>query len=775
MYPKMLKAMQREKGNSNFIIYFDIETLTYNKINGRKKPSEYKNVVYSVAVGFYNSETNDIDIERFPAYVDFFETFFKYQKRKDTITQSKTSVILIAHNTNKYDNHYMLHDLEYSYNIERKNLYLNNATDNHNAHRKKEFKKSENIIFEKRVKSSINLELSFTLNNTRFDVIDNWTKTHTSIATLGTKLLKLNLIKEEQLKTSYVYDEFDLEEDLTEEQAYQYARKVFDNLTENHFTYIDNDVIILGKSHIHFSEIFPNFDYSKVTFTKNILETYLTNQISSFQLLNKVNEEKINYTDFTFDGENFYDYIKSYYNGGLNFYNDEYVHKIIYDKCFSIDINSSYPYVMDNDYIPTFITDFNEYPNEKEIPIDVSNDRYFTLYRITKTTFNISILSKIESKILKQILVKYYSSDTDFVNINSNTLRLLKNIKDIEIDKLFVKSYVTFKCYKFGARNILEDNYLIKTKGKSKNKIIMPNPYEYEITDIPNDEIFTDEEIDISKVIMNGLYGIPALRSHFNIFRFDENDNSEIVNLINGYKNNERNLIFSTYVTSKALYNLLEPFKYLTSEEIDENFIYADTDSLYMKQAIYHKLSKDLFDPIILGKWDIENFDLKGFFVLNHKKYTYLKDDYINKKGELVQNEIKVKCGGVNLDSFDTEMSFEDFIDTQFCEGAKITNTKSIYTKMKTIAIYDSVTELKKGGKYPTSFNSLLDMKKDELKDKIKKEIDYTNINDFLYIESELGTMSINDLYPVKHETHKKSNLNILQNIHKNIENYLYN
>lgn len=765
MHTPLLNAMQKAKGCTNFIIYFDIETLTYNKINGRKKPSLYKNVVYSVCVGFWNEETKNIDLDLFPSFLEFFETFFQYQKRKDTINPSKTSIILIAHNTNKYDNHYLLHDLEYNYNIERKNLFLNNATDNNNAHRKKEFKKSENIIFEKRVKSSINLELSFTLNNTKFDVIDNWTKTNTSIATLGKKLLKQNFVTESQLKTSYVYNEFDLDEDMTEQQAYDYALKVFKSLSKKHITYIENDVIILGKSHIHFSDIFPKFDYSKITFTKNILETYLTNQLSSFQLLNKIGQEQINYTDFTFDNQNFYDYIKSHYRGGLNFYNDEYVNKIIYDKCFSIDINSSYPYVMDNDYIPTFVNNFDEFEYEKNIPINISNEKIFTLYRVSKTTFNIEILSQIKSKILKQILVKYYHSDNEFVNINSNTLRLLKELKGIEIKELFVKSYVSFRCKKFGARDVLEKNYLIKTKGKSKTKIIMDNPYQYEITDIPNDDIYTDEEINISKVIMNGLYGIPALRSHFNIFRFDENDQSELINTINGYKNKERNLIFSTYVTSKAFFNLLQPLKYLTDKEIDKNFLYADTDSLYMKQAIYHKLSKSLFDPIILGKWDIETFDLKAFFILNHKKYAY---QYPNGK-------INIKCGGVNLDSFNKNMSFERFIETQFCEGAKITNTKSIYTKMKTIAIYESVTELKKGGKYDTKFNGVNDEKRKLLKEIIKKEIDYQNINDYLYIESDLGSFSINDLYPVKHEIKEKTNLNILQNIHFQVEKHLFN
>ena len=110
----LLQAMQEHKGQRNLTLYWDIETLTYNKIAGRQKPTHYKNVVYSVAIGWDNKGV--IDVEVFPSFKSFFDTFFDYADRKDTITKSRTTVSMIAHNCNKYDNHFLLHDVKYLYN-----------------------------------------------------------------------------------------------------------------------------------------------------------------------------------------------------------------------------------------------------------------------------------------------------------------------------------------------------------------------------------------------------------------------------------------------------------------------------------------------------------------------------------------------------------------------------------------------------------------------------------------------------------------------------------
>ncbi len=762
----LLKAMQYYKGCKELVLYWDIETLAYNKVEGINKPTKYKNVTYSVAIGWNNG--GKIEVEVFPSFKSFYDNFFEYVKRRDTITKSKTTIKMIAHNCNKYDNHFLLRDTVnyFGENIKIENLYMTSAENNENTVNFKEAKlnsKETNIILEKRVKSSINLDLTMFLNGFKFVIIDNFMKTNTSIATLGKKLLDGGYLTENQLKTDFNYTIFDVERDMTDEESYQYAHKCFNKLNNEQMTYIRNDVIILGQCHLHYSDIFPGFDYNAMTFSVNIMNSYIQDEHTRLQLVNKdkENQIEISYTDFTFFDMNYYDFIKGFYRGGLNMYNSKYVDTIIDEPCFSIDINSSYPYVMYKEKIPMYIHDFSEYEKPTTIRIDLDNKDYFSLFKVDKVTFNKYILRNIESDIVKQLLVKYYNNDKKFVNINSNTLRMIENLTDLKFNSLKVFAYVQYECEYFNAREIIHHNYFIKTQGKLNKKIIMNTPYDYMITDDVNTHTYSNEEIMLSKVVLNGLYGIPALRSHFNLFRRDED--GFLINYENGYKNSERNLLFSTFVTSQAIYNLLEPLSFLTQNEIDDNFVYCDTDSLYLKSKIKDKISKDIFDPIALGKWDIENDLIKKIYVLNHKKYAYLNKN----------DEIKIRSAGIPLNSFNKNQNFDDFIKNEFHNGATISNNKSIYNEQKTISIYPSKTTIVKGEPYHYYFTKNLEMRKNEILLKSKEEY-YKNIDDYsedvLYIESEVGSFSFSDLFPHKFEIKNKCDLNILYMIHQDIK-----
>lgn len=761
----LLEAMQTHKGLRKMTLYWDIETLAYNKIEGRKKPTNYKNVVYSVAVGWNNNGT--IDVEVFPSFYSFFTTLFKYAERKDTITKSRTSIEMIAHNCNKYDNHFLLHDIQHIYpNVKIENLFMKSANTNENTVNMKEAKtdaKEDNIVLEKRVKSSINLDLIFFLEGFKFVVVDNFMKTTTSIATLGKKLKDGGYLTDDQLKTDFQYNIFDIESDMDDVESYAYAYECFKRLDHDQMTYIHNDVIILGQCHIHYSDIFPGFDYSKMTFSVNILESYLNNDLTKFQLLNKIGDDPISYTDYHFHNLSLYEYIKGFYNGGLNMYNPKYIGQIIDEPCFSIDINSSYPYVMYHEKIPTYLSSYNEYEQETVVSTDLENRDQFTLYKMTKQSFNLDILFNIESDMIKKILVKYYATamehDKPFVNINTNTLRMISDLTGLDLSRIAVMSYLTFDCEYFGARDIIHENYFTKTQGKLEHKIEMTSPYEYkEYKDIINDKPYSNEEVNLSKVILNGLYGIPALRSHFNLFRKDEG--GSLYNMMNGYKNTERNILFSTFVTSQSLYNLLEPLQDLTQNEIDDNFIYCDTDSLYLKSKIKDKINGAIYDPIKLGYWDVENDRIEKMYVLNHKKYAYLKPE----------GDIHVASAGVPLDAFNTNQSFEDFINNDFHDGAVIYNNKSIYNNQGTISIYPSETHIDMGSDYPTLFSDMLEEEKQQMFEEIRANYDPQDYDDILYIESHLGIFSINDLYPVSFPIDETTNIKILKMIHDNIK-----
>src|SRR5699024_5957991 len=172
----------------------------------------------------------------------------------------------------------------------------------------------------------------------------------------------LGVVTDDELKTDFDYLKYNLQQDLTEEEAREYASNIFKQLNDSELKYIRNDVILLAKSVYYYSDMFNNFSYSKPTFTSNILESYNTNLLKSIQLLNRFKYDKSNYevryTDYQFANENFYDYLKPFYRGGLNFYNQNYVGRIIDTGVFSMDIHSSYPYAMHNFKIPTYLHDF---------------------------------------------------------------------------------------------------------------------------------------------------------------------------------------------------------------------------------------------------------------------------------------------------------------------------------------------------------------------------------------------------------------------------------
>ena len=755
------QMLKDNKTLKNITLFFDIETYQYNEDQGSINPSSYKNMTYSVAVSWLDNK--NVEYEIFPDFKTMFDIIINEYGGKS----KKPRIFLNAHNSNKYDNHFLRKDLMYYYpHMKVENLFLNTATTedtNDLALRLKDLKKSEKqgIILEKRVKSKINLEMIFFLYGIQFETVDNWVKTNSSISMLGKKLQRLGVVSEDELKTDFNYTKFNLAEDLTDIKARQYALWIFKKLDKEELRYIRNDVILLAKSVYYYSDLFKGFDYSKHTFTSNILDSYNTNNMTSFQLLNRIcqgkDKHEVRYTDFQFANQNFYDYLKPFYRGGLNFYNQFLMGRIITDGVFSMDIHSSYPYAMHNFKIPTYIKDYDAYEHQKEIPVHYSDNEY-TIYQLSKETFDNLIINKIESVVLKQILVKYYSTN-QFININSYTFRMIENIIGLRFDSIPVYSYVTFTCEYFGSREQIEEFYQVKTQGKYKEKLDFKSPYDITITDEENDILYSQEEVDNSKVNLNGLYGIPALRPYFNVFRKDED--GQYYNVENGHKNAERNIVFSIFVTSVSLWNLLNPLKYLTQKEIDTDFIYCDTDSLYFKQRVKEKLPDELFTEFSLGTWGIELDNCPYFYVLNHKKYCYMDNE-----------GIQVRSGGIPHDSFNRDMDFKTFIDTQFSDGVEIETKKSIYNNEETISIYPSITKLEIGSGYRVHTSGrLYDMMKDKIFNEVKQNVDDTS--DVLYLETVIGTFSLSELYPYTHEVKQKEPLIFLQLRQEQIKNII--
>ena len=729
-------------------LYFDIETYQYNQEAGKVNPSAFKNAVYSVAVSYFHHD--DLHIDLFPNFYEFFEAIFSITNQVKT----KPSFILTAHNGNKYDNHYLRLDLMYYYNLPIENLFINQGIDEANieALKLKQIQKADKdtgIILEKRVKSQNNLELTIYKYGVRFDTEDSLMKMNMSLDKVGKKLFDNGYITKDEMKTDFDYTKYNLDDDLTDNQAKLYALEIFQGLDDDQLTYIRNDVILLGQAVKHYSDIFYGFDYSKMTFTANIADYYNTNSLTSFQLFNKVGQGRdtihLKYTDYEFDGINFYDYLKPFYRGGLNFYNDTYLDTIIYDKVFAIDINSSYPYAMYGFKIPTFLKNHQSFNGiETMTKLTLDNDNIYQLFKMTKQTFDMQVLAFVKSKIVRQMLVKYYTTLDGYININTYTIKMINEVCHLNIKQLNVLSILTYDCVMFGSRDEISHNYYIKEQGKNKFKLDYQNPFSIKQTTEHNTEnVYSDEEVMNSKVLLNGLYGIPALRPYFNVFRYD---GAGYYNVPNGMKNNERNIVFSIFVTSVSLWNLLQPFKYLTAAEIDENFLYCDTDSMYIKKKVKDKISNELYHDFHLGKWSYDAETIDKFVIINHKKYAYE-----------FEGKIKVRSAGIPDEAFDKTVTFEQFVEKQFSVGVKVKNTSSILNKQGVVSIYEKMTELKQGGTYiDYAYNPERDIEVQNMIDEISNQWD-GNQEQGLYIESVYGDFSFDELYPVTHDEQDRS------------------
>ena len=754
------------KTQKNIKLFYDIETLRYNEesvyIDGYK-PTRYKNIMYSFAISFFDFE-DELKTVSFFNFSEFVRFILKVTKNKtNDKSRYKPMIELIAYNNNKYDNHFLLREalIYLDESIICKNMYLKNSIIHDFETSKKDLSKDEKysgVFLEKRIKSANNLEFEFYYHNLSFKTSDFLMKTNTNLKTIGKKLFDLNLIDKVHLKTDFNYREFDVYEDMTDNQALVYARKVYDNLNAEQNVYIENDVIILALGYKNYHIIYQGFSLDKLTFSSNVLESYKTNDLASFQLLNKTldNQAKVDYTKFEYQDMNFYDYLKGFYKGGLNFYNDRYIATTLKCRLFSIDLNSSYPYAMDNFDIPTFMYDFSRFVEQTKIDIEYNN--HYFLYTVDKNIFNVEILSLIRSKVFRQMLVKYYSTSNSYVSINSNTLKMIQDVMHISIKQLTVISYIEYETVAFGAKHKLEEYYFIKSQGKIDNVLDMTTPYEYEILDEINEHVFSQSEIDISKVYMNGIYGIPALRPYFNVFY--KMTDGQIENRQNNFRNSKRNILFSVFVTSVSLYNLLSPLQYLSSSEIDDGFVYCDTDSLYIKYAYFDKLPSELFDSIRLGAWDIENKNISSFYVLNHKKYAYYTED---------EQKIKIRSGGIRHSTFNTDMSFDEFVKTQFHDGAYVENTRSLMNEQGVMTIYEAKTKLEKGGLYPSIFSGFMDNARADLMSEIKKDI-MNGLEDFMYIESDLGSFSQREIFETKETTKDTYRLEILQYVHQQLK-----
>lgn len=721
------------------LVFFDIETFKYNL--NVKEVSNIKVAEYSVSC-IYEEKGKSVE-KIFNTLTDMLNYFFELGFK---------NYEFLAHNGEGFDFWFLRKALIYDFGLIPKNKYSPNSTNHIYETRKKDIPKGKNYLLESHIKAKSKVNFEACVNGVKIKTVDTYPKFMLSVKGLGKKLETIGVNQHKQAYKQENYTQFDQQNNMSYPQLKKYQRKVFNKLSDEDKSYVMNDTRVIYQAYKHYNELFKGYDWKKRTLSMNIAEQYEVNDWAKYQLLHKLpkrmvedyglqKSRRLQFSDYFFKNEgnkklSIYDWIRFFYNGGLNVYNDNLIGKIIdlQGKGKHIDLNSSYPTVMHNEKFPVELVDFST----NNTLLDINN-RYQYLLEVSKKWLD-GFLSDIKSEMIKKMFVKYLSRPfTNSVFITDVHLKLMNSFKSVPLKRLRVpvNSFMKWKGKRFAGKKVIDFNYKQKTKYKElKKEASEEDKKAYELI------------IANSKVLLNGIYGIPALRAYFPNFQLH---NGEWINVKDdeghlGFRNSERDIIFSVFTTAYAFRNLLKPLTY-DVKDVDKGFIYADTDSIFMYNWYWEKIKDNVeLDPVKLGAWDLEHKNIKKMYILNHKKYALEAN-----------GKIEVHAGGVRLSDLhaDKYKKLEVFVDNEFHKGKKVDTQRSILTKEQTIAIYNGIVELDNGTKYGSKFypwKNQEEYNKYMLKFSIfwhtvKEEFEKNGSEDAIYIESPFGTFSISDFF----------------------------
>lgn len=735
---------------ANLMVFFDIETVTINRDD---EPKNQKAMEYVVS---YKYRLNNQDYERVVPSLEFMINDLIKLK------VDCNKIYLLAHNGEKYDFSFLLRKLIIEFGLTPKNAYVKQST-NHKLETKIKNEKGD-YLHVTRMRSSTRTALKFRIKNRTFETKDTLPITHMSVRTIGSLLKDLGLDeKGKNVKLNYDddYTKYDLKKDMDYKDLKDYCLHIYNQLTKSAKDYVMNDTRVIFKMYYSYEEIYSKgYDPNKLTLSQNILLQYKLNSLASFQLINEIDSEthkRLELTNYLFEkqtGEkliNMYEYIHKFYKGGLNFYNDNKVGKLLHGKIVHIDLNSSYPTVMRYEQFPTFCVDGGVINQDLEL-----DDKYYYFIQMSKIAFENIYLRRLKSDIVHEMFVKYLNNASDSVFIQTPHLELLGKFLGEKISKVPAISFLKFKKAPFGGLDTIQVNYHLKTQAKKNHA--------------------SKGEVAGYKVTLNGIYGIPALRPFFPLYEQDKDGNIISVKDENGnnaFHNKERNITFACSVTAYAFRNLLTPLTNNVSK-IDDNFIYCDTDSIFMYKSYWNTIKDRVnCDKYALGAWDLEHKDITDMFVMNHKKYALYSND--NKK-------VEVFSGGIPTKAFHTEdyNNLKDFVNDRFYDGYKVKNLRNVFNKERVVILYEAETQINVGEKYIKHFprnkkemeNSLLQYHLVLLVAGMK-ELETKSDESMLYYETPYGAFSHDEIFPPIYENTVASKLSFRSflNMHKMLYN----
>lgn len=379
------------------------------------------------------------------------------------------------------------------------------------------------------------------------------------------------------------------------------------DIPDEEISYISNDVIIMCRLIKYLNEVGINSMTMSTSAYKNWRkDKYM---LCKNELIKDENEE-IN------------EIVRKSYRGGITKPNNKYCGQLI-ENAMSFDVNSLYPSVMYENPMPIGM---GKIYNTIEECINDKRPLYIVVLAVPYAKVKKGMHSFIGNQSGFSYIRKY-SYDDEMYN---KTLYLwdkeYKLFNMIYENNAIISKVVGYKCTCNVFKDYIERWYKVKENAK------------------------TPAERQLAKLMLNSLYGKFGMNSH-RVSKIPYYENGVIKYK---YKDNDTTYYdkkIASFITSRAR------VKYATMMNLcGDDFLYGDTDSVYIKGSEIPKQFKGIIDDKKMGYWAYEGH-YKKFKVLKAKCYIKQLDN-----GEIVRkiSGCPTECSHlINFENFEFGLKLE--------------------------------------------------------------------------------------------------------------------
>lgn len=395
---------------------------------------------------------------------------------------------------------------------------------------------------------------------------------------------------------------------------YDEYREIGHILTEEEIEYVKNDCVIVAKA------LFIQFDsgLEKMTIGSDAMANfkYDIGGIKAFKYVYPILNLKV-------DND-----IRKSYKGGFAMVNELFRNKEL--SGISFDVNSLYPAVMYGKMgsLPYGLPKIykGKYKEDKQYPLFIQK---------------LSCSFKVKEKHIPTIQLKGNNAfvQTEYLKDSKGIVDITLTSVDLE---LFFKHYNVENIEYVGGYKFKESNTIFRDYINYWSKI---------------KENSTGGKRQLAKLMLNSLYG-----------KFATNPKKQ--NKIPKYNNGEIKLILGEETYDDPVYTALgafitsraRNFTISTAQKLYKNWVYSDTDSIYLTGITEEEASKFVdIHPSKLGKWKLEHHFTKGKWL---RPKTYILKS--------IEDDLSIACAGMP-DNIKKEIlnKGEDYAFDTFSYGSK--------------------------------------------------------------------------------------------------------